>query len=381
MGTTIFSEMSALAREYQAINLGQGFPDFDGPREIRRIAMECIARGQNQYALMQGEAILRRAVARHSARFYQHEPDPDAEITITCGATEALMCAALAFINPGDEVIVFEPCYDSYVPAIRMAGGIPVPVTLHAPAFTFDPLELRAAFTKKTKAVIVNTPHNPTGTVFTNAELGFIADLCCESDTLAIVDEVYEHLLFDQAMHMQLRSFPGMEDRTITISSAGKTFSFTGWKTGWAIAAPHLQKALRSVHQYMVFSTPSPFQYAAAAALDLPDDYYVNLQQRYQRKRNYLADILRQANMPVYMPSGAYFIMADSTAYPFISTDDFARWLIRAIGVACIPPASFYLRPERAGKYVRFCFCKRTETLEEAATRLHKLHAGHIRPA
>lgn len=373
MGMTIFSEITQLAQEYNAINLGQGFPDFDGPLEIKRIAMESIASGNNQYAPMIGAHTLRKAIARHQSRFYFHEIDPDREITVTTGATEALLSTLLAFINPGDEVIVFEPCYDSYVPVIRMAGGIPVPVTLHEPLFKFNHHELREAFSAKTKAIIINTPHNPTGTMFSQLELGFIADVCQEFDALAIMDEVYEHIGFDPAGHIQMRSLPDMKHRTITISSLGKSFSFTGWKIGWVIAPEELQIPIRNIHQYTVFSTATPFQGAAAAALDLPDSYFQQLVSMYQDKRDFLAHALSSAGLYPIIPQGAYFIMADTSEYPFPNMRSFTNWLIKEIGIACIPSTGFYLRPERAGNYVRFCFCKSNQVLETAAERLHKL--------
>ncbi|MGA1278449.1 MAG: methionine aminotransferase [Candidatus Kapaibacteriota bacterium] len=370
VGMTIFSEMTRLAQEHNAVNLGQGFPDFDGPQEIKRLAMEAIASGKNQYAPMIGLPALRRAIARHQSRFYVHEVDPDLEVTVTTGATEGLLCTLLAFINPGDEVIVFEPCYDSYVPVIRMAGGIPVPVTLHEPLFKFNHHELREAFTDKTKAIIINTPHNPTGMMFNQLELGYISDLCQEFDALAILDEVYEHIVFNKSGHVQMRSLPDMKHRTITISSLGKTCSFTGWKIGWVIAPEELTLHIRNVHQYTVFSTATPFQGAAAAALDLPDSFYSGLIEMYREKRDFLAHALVGAGLHPILPDGAYFIMADTSDYPFPNMRAFSSWLIKEIGIACIPNASFYLRPERAGNYVRFCFCKNNQTLELAAERL-----------
>ncbi|MFM8280451.1 MAG: methionine aminotransferase [Bacteroidota bacterium] len=370
VGMTIFSEMTRLAQEHNAVNLGQGFPDFDGPQEIKRLAMEAIASGKNQYAPMIGLPALRRAIARHQARFYVHEVDPDLEVTVTTGATEGLLCTLLAFINPGDEVIVFEPCYDSYVPVIRMAGGIPVPVTLHEPLFKFNHHELREAFTHKTKAIIINTPHNPTGMMFNQLELGFISDLSQEFNVLAIMDEVYEHIVFDLHGHVQMRSLPDMKHRTITISSLGKTCSFTGWKIGWVIAPEELTLHIRNVHQYTVFSTATPFQGAAAAALDLPDSFFSGLIDMYREKRDFLAHALAGAGLHPILPDGAYFILADTSEYPFPNMRAFSSWLIKEIGIACIPNSSFYLQPERAGNYVRFCFCKNNQTLELAAERL-----------
>jgi N-succinyldiaminopimelate aminotransferase len=374
MGMTIFSEITQLAQEHNAINLGQGFPDFDGPLEIKRIAMESIASGQNQYAPMIGMPNLRKAIARHQSRFYFHEIDPDREITVTTGATEALLSTLFAFINPGDEVIVFEPCYDSYVPVIRMAGGIPVPVTLHEPLFKFNHHELQEAFSPRTKAIIINTPHNPTGMMFSQLELGFIADLCQEFNVLAIMDEVYEHIYFDPAGHVQMRSLPDMKHRTITISSIGKTFSLTGWKIGWVIAPEELQIHIRKVHQYSVFSSATPFQGAAAAALDLPNVFYEDFMRMYQQKRDFLAYALSSAGLYPIIPQGTYFMLADTSEFPFPNMRAFTNWLIKEVGIACIPTSAFYIRPERAGNYVRFCFCKSNAVLESAAEKLSFMH-------
>jgi N-succinyldiaminopimelate aminotransferase len=368
IGTSVFAEMSALAREHNAINLGQGFPDFDGPAEVRRAFAEALEAGHNQYAISNGEPILREAIAAHTARFYGREVDPLREITVTSGATEALWCAAFAFIEPGDEVILFEPCYDSYVPAIAMAGGIPVPVTLHAPGFRFDPAELRAAFSSRTRAIYINTPHNPSGTVFSREELELIAELCREHDVLAITDEVYEHILFPGAAHCRLATLPGMWERTLTISSGGKSFSFTGWKVGWAIGPEPLQSALRRVHQFTVFASTTPAQHAIAAGLALPDAYYRELAADYLLRRDFLMGALSDAGLAPRAPEGSYFILAA------IGGDgdglEFSRRLVRQAGVAAIPLDSFYLRPEHGRGWVRFCFCKRWETLHAAAERL-----------
>lgn len=374
-GTTIFSAISALAREHNAVNLGQGFPDFDGPAELIEAARQALGEERNQYAVSQGENILRSAVAEHAKRFYGQETDPATEVTITSGATEALFCSAFAFLDPGDEVIVFEPFYDSYVPAIRLAGAVPVAVTLHAPDFRFDPDELRAAFSPKTKAIYINTPHNPTGTVFTRSELDFIAGLCIEHDVLAVTDEVYEHLVYDTAEHVRLATLPGMAERTLAISSLGKSFSLTGWKIGWAVGHPDLQTALRRVHQFSVFATTTPLQYAAAHALHMPDSYFTALRQEYRERRNYLVQVLLGAGLRPHRPQGSYFILADISDYEFGDGAEFCRFLIEDIGVAAIPTGSFYLHPGRGGKLVRFTFCKRMDTLRAAAERLEKLPA------
>ncbi len=371
--TTVFAEMSALAQELGAVNLGQGFPDFDGPEEIKRLAEEAIRAGHNQYAVSTGEPALREAIARHSLRFYGQQIDPLSEVTVTSGATEALFCSALAFVEPGDEVIVFEPCYDSYVPGIRMAGGIPVPVTLHAPEFRFDPDELRSACTPRTKAILLNTPHNPTGTIFSGEELTLIAELCQEHDLLAICDEVYEHIAYQPARHIRLATLPGMWERTLTISSGGKSFSFTGWKIGWAIGPASLQIAMRRTHQFMVFASTTPLQHAIAGALALPDAYFRGLTDDYRARRDFLMGVLGEIGLQPTLPEGSYFIISDIGGISADSGLEFSRFLIREAGVAAIPLDSFYLRPEHGKQLIRFCFCKSWATLESAAERLRPL--------
>jgi N-succinyldiaminopimelate aminotransferase len=370
---SIFAEMSALAREVGAVNLGQGFPDFDGPSAAKAIAKAAIDTGHNQYAVSAGEAQLRNAIAEHSQRFYSHVVDPMNEITVTSGASEALWCMAFAFIEPGDEVILFEPFFDTYVPNITMAGGIPVPITLRAPNFRPDPDELRRSFSPKTKMILVNTPHNPTGTVLNDEELQLIADLCQEYDVLAVTDEVYEHIVFTGAKHKRLAQYPDMADRTLTLSSGGKTFSFTGWKIGWAIGSAALQTAIRRVHQFTVFASATPLQYGIAEALRLPDDYFNALVNDYEARRDFLMDALQKSGFGVKAPQGSYFILADIHNFPHANATDFCRFLIKEIGIAAIPPAQFYINAEHGEKLVRFCFCKKQETLELAAERLARL--------
>lgn len=372
-GVSVFAEMSALAREYGAVNLGQGFPDFEGPEEIKAAAAAAIADGHNQYAVSHGEAPLREAIADHALRFYQHRVNPATEITVTSGASEAIWCAAFALIEPGDEVIVFEPFFDTYVPNIQMAGGTVVPVTLRAPTFRFDPDTLRAAFGPRTRAILVNTPHNPTGTVFSEEELTLIAELCQQWDVLAITDEVYEHIVFEGATHLRLATLPGMAERTLTLSSGGKTFSFTGWKTGWAIGPTPLQQAIRRVHQFTVFASVTPMQHAIAAALRLPDDYFHTLAADYQARRDFLMDVLTEVGLQPAQPMGSYFILTDIANFPHTDALDFCRFLVREIGVAAIPPGSFYLNQQHGARLVRFTFCKRWETLHAAADRLRRL--------
>jgi N-succinyldiaminopimelate aminotransferase len=370
MGTTIFSEMSALAREHGAVNLGQGFPDFDGPELLKEAAREAISAGFNQYAITHGEPLLREAIAAHAARFYDQQFDPGTEVTVTSGATEALWCSAFAFIEPGDEVIVFDPVYDSYLPAITMAGGLPVAVTLRAPDFRFDPDELRRAFSPRTRAIYINTPHNPSGTVFSREELELIAELCREHDVLAIADEVYEHIVYRPATHLRLATLPGMRERTLSISSGGKSFSFTGWKIGWATGPAELQTALRRVHQFTVFSTSTPMQHAVAQGLLLPDSYFDELAGDYKARRDFLFDLLKSAGLAPKSPEGSYFILCDIAGTSDLDALDYCRWLTREVGVAAIPLDSFYLNPGHGDKLIRFCFCKRWETLEAAAERL-----------
>jgi len=381
---SIFAEMSRLAVERQAINLGQGFPDFDGPRVVKEAAAAAIAAGDNQYAVSNGQPALRRAIAAHSLRFYGQALDPDTEVTVTSGATESLFSAIMGLVNPGDEVVIFEPAYDSYGPAVQMAGGVPRYVPLRVPAdgppdWHFDPDELAAAFGPRTRLMVLNNPHNPTGKVFTAEELGQIAALCVRWDVTALCDEVYEHLVYDGRRHQRLAQQPGMAGRTLTVSSLGKTFGLTGWKVGWTVAAAPLTAAVRAAHQWVTFATATPLQAAGAAALALDDEYYQSLARSYQTRRDFLLGVLQEAGLRVSVPGGAYFIMADFTPLGLAGvTDDvsFCRWLIENLGVAAIPPTAFYSEAHKPlGRgWVRFTFCKRRETLEAAAERLKGLH-------
>jgi len=375
---SIFAEMSRLAAEHQAINLGQGFPDFDGPEEIKAAAMEAIHNGENQYAQSPGQPVLRQAIAAHAQRFYGQAVNPDTEVTVTCGASEALLCAILGLVNPGDEVIVFEPCFDVYVPDILMAGGVPRFVPLRAPDWHIDYAELSAAFNNRTRLILVNTPHNPTGKIFSPADFQQIAALCEQWNTLIISDEVYEHLVYDDARHARLALAPGLAERTLTISSQGKTFSFTGWKTGWAIAPPALTDAVRRVHQFSTFASATPFHSAAARALALPDAYYQTLRADYTARRDFLAEVLHDCGLRFVTPPGTYFIMADFSALGFDDDVKFCRWLTTEIGVAAIPPSAFYSDAHKplGQHYARFAFCKKMETLEKAAERLQRIKTG-----
>ncbi|MGW4546692.1 pyridoxal phosphate-dependent aminotransferase [Streptomyces violaceorubidus] len=379
-GTTIFAEMSALAVRTGAINLGQGFPDTDGPEEIREAAVRALRDGRgNQYPPGPGVPELRAAVAEHQLRRYGLSYDPDTEVLVTAGATEAIAAALLALVEPGDEVVALEPYYDSYAACVAMAGGTRVPVTLrpHGEAgqrsFRLDLDELRDAVTDRTRLLLLNTPHNPTGTVLTRAELATIAELAVERDLLVVTDEVYEHLVFDAAEHIPLASFPGMRERTVTIGSAGKTFSFTGWKVGWVTAAPALVTAVRSAKQYLTYVASGPFQYAVAEALALPESYFTAYREDMEAKRDLLAAGLAEAGFGVYRPAGTYFVTTDIR--PLGERDGFAfcRTLPERCGVAAIPNAVFYDHREQGAPFVRFTFCKRADVLREATDRLLKL--------
>ncbi|MFI1076080.1 pyridoxal phosphate-dependent aminotransferase [Streptomyces puniciscabiei] len=375
-GTTIFAEMSALALSTGSINLGQGFPDTDGPEEVREAAVRALRDGRgNQYPPGPGIPELRTAIAAHQQRRYGLSYDPDTEVLVTAGATEAIAAALLALVEPGDEVVALEPYYDSYAASIAMAGGTRVPVTLrpHDGSFRLDLDELRAAVTDRTRLLLINTPHNPTGTVLTRAELAAIAELAVERDLLVVTDEVYEHLVFDDAVHLPLASFPGMRERTVTIGSAGKTFSFTGWKVGWVTAVPELVSAVRSVKQFLTYVSSGPFQYAVAEALALPDAYFEEFRRSMLARRDILAQGLTEAGFEVFRPAGTYFITTDIR--PLGEKDGFAfcRSLPDRAGVVAIPNAVFYDDREAGAPFVRFAFCKQEEVLREAAERLRAM--------
>ncbi|MFI1014316.1 pyridoxal phosphate-dependent aminotransferase [Streptomyces sp. NPDC020965] len=377
-GTTIFAEMSALAVRTGSINLGQGFPDTDGPDEIREAAVKALRDGRgNQYPPGSGVPELRTAVADHQERFHGLRLDPDTEVLVTTGATEAIAAALLALVEPGDEVIALEPYYDSYAACVAMAGGRRVPVTLRPRdgAYHLDLDELRDAITDRTRLILLNTPHNPTGTVLTRAELAAIAALAVEHDLLVVSDEVYEHLVFD-GEHIPIATFPGMRERTVTIGSAGKSFSFTGWKVGWVTAAPELVSAVRSAKQYLTYVSAGPFQYAVAAALRLPTAYFDTLREEHRTKRDLLSAGLADAGFGVYRPAGTYFVTTDIR--PLGETDGhaFCRALPERAGVVAIPNAVFYDHREQGAPFVRFAFCKRDEVLREAVTRLQGLRGA-----
>ena len=373
-GTTIFTEMTRLANEQGAINLAQGFPDFDGPEFVKEAAIAAIRAGHGQYARMTGITEIHRALSAKYRRDWGLDYAPDTEIVVTSGATEAIFAAIQGICDVGDEVVLFEPYYDSYKASVRMAGAVPRVVTLRAPDWTFDPAELSGAFNERTRAVLVNSPHNPTGKVFSEEELSAIAELCRERGAYCITDEVYEHLVFE-GRHVPMASLPGMRERTITISSFGKTFSLTGWKVGWAMAPPELAAAVRSAHQFITFATATPLQHGAAVALAAGPDYYEALVSDYRQKRDYLVHELSRIGFRVRAPQGTYFACADFRPFGFDDDREFAIHLIEKAGVAAIPPSVFYDNAEHGRSYVRFAFCKKRETLEAAVARLEKLCA------
>ncbi|WBP87935.1 pyridoxal phosphate-dependent aminotransferase [Kitasatospora cathayae] len=373
MGTTIFAEMSALATATGSINLGQGFPDTDGPEEVREAAVRALREGRgNQYPPGPGIPELRTAIAEHQQRFHGLSYDPDTEVLVTAGATEAIAAALLALLEPGDEVIAFEPFYDSYAACIAMAGAIRRPLTLRAPAFRPDLDELRALITPRTRLLLINTPHNPTGTVLTADELAGIAALAVEHDLLVVTDEVYEHLVFG-ATHHPVAALPGMRERTVTISSAGKTFSYTGWKVGWVTASPALVSAVRTAKQYLTYVSAGPFQYAVAEALRLPDSYFATFRADLLRKRDLLVDGLSSAGFRVFNPEGTYFITTDITPLGEKDGLEFCRSLPDRCGVVAIPNVVFYDNTDAGRSLVRFTFCKRDDVLREAVARLRRL--------
>ncbi|MFJ6630808.1 pyridoxal phosphate-dependent aminotransferase [Streptomyces sp. NPDC091376] len=385
-GTTIFAEMSALAARTGSINLGQGFPDTDGPEEVREAAVRALRDGRgNQYPPGPGVPELRAAIAGHQREWYGLAYDPDTEVLVTAGATEAIAAALLALVEPGDEVIALEPYYDSYAACIAMAGGTRVPVTLRPDEgpgggaadrhYALDLDELRDAVTDRTRLILLNSPHNPTGTVLTREELAAVAALAVERDLLVVTDEVYEHLVFE-GEHTPIVTFPGMRERTVTIGSAGKTFSFTGWKVGWVTAAAPLVTAVRSAKQFLTYVASGPFQYAVAEALALPRSYFDGLRDDLRAKRDLLGSGLAAAGFDVYRPAGTYFVTTDIR--PLGEKDGFAfcRALPERCGVVAIPNAVFYDHRDEGAPFVRFAFCKRTDVLEEAVARLKGLAAG-----
>lgn len=368
----VFTEFVELAKKHRAIDLSSGYPDFDGPSEALEAAYAAMRAGENQYAMLHGEPVLRHAIAAHNERFYGVYPDPETEITVTSGAAEAIHSIMDGLLNPGDEVIVFEPIYPYYPPNILMSGGVVRSIPLRPPHWNFDVDELAAAFNKKTRAIIVNTPHNPTGKIFSRVELQQIGELCAQWNTIAVTDEVYEHLVYDGAEHVRLADLPGMRERTLTISSYSKTFSATGWRIGWVIGPENLIQAVRLAHQYVADCSATPLQYGAAAALNLSDRYYLNLKETYEKKRDLLLQAVLTAGMKAERPAAGFFILAEIDHLGFSDDFAFCRHLIRAARISAIPPSAFYSTENRhLGKdYVRFAFCKTDDVLSEAGKRL-----------
>jgi len=374
LGTTVFEVMSALAREHQSVNLGQGFPDDKGPEAVRRAAAEYLLNGHNQYPPMMGLPELRQAVAEHARRFQGLDVDWQTEVLVTSGATEALGDCLFGLIEPGDEVVLIEPLYDSYLPIVRRAGGIPRLVRLQPPEWRLPHEELASAFNDRTKLILFNTPMNPCSKVFDREELGFIADLCLKHDVYAVCDEVYEHIVFDHCRHLSIMNLPGMRDRTARIGSAGKSFSVTGWKVGYVTAAPDMLKAIAKTHQFMTFTTPPNLQWGAATGLRLGDDYFNSLSSEMQRKRDRLADGLARIGFDVLPSRGTYFVTTDFRPLGFNGTDDdFCRHITSEAGVTAVPVSAFYDDPAVAPRhFIRFCFCKNDSTLDAAIERLSK---------
>jgi len=368
---SVIREMTRLAMDYGAANLAQGFPDFPAPAELLEAARRALADGHNQYAVTWGAPRFRRALAEKVHWFNGIEVDPERHITVTCGATEAMMATLLATVNPGDEVIVFEPFYENYGPDTQLSGAVPRFVRLRLePGFPFDPDELHRAVTPRTRAIIVTTPHNPTGKVFSREELELIAEVCRRHDLLAITDEVYEHIIYDGDAHVTLAALPEMAERSVIVNSISKSYSVTGWRIGWAIAPPHVADAIRKVHDFLTVGAPAPLQEAAAVALAFPREYYAQLSEMYQRKRDTLLAILRGAGFTCLVPSGAYYIMCDVSGFGFANDYEFTMHLIKEIGVAPVPGSSFFHDPADGKDYVRFAFPKREETFAEVRTRL-----------
>ncbi len=375
---SVIREMTRQAMQYGAVNLAQGFPDFSAPAEIKKAAQDAIAADVNQYAITWGAKNLRNAIARQMEEWRGLSIDPEREITVCCGSTETIVATLLAVCNKGDEVIVFEPFYENYGPDSIISGAKPRFVSLHPPQnpdgeWTFDEQELREAFQPHTKAIILNTPNNPTGKVFSRKELELIRDLCVEFNVLAITDEIYDHILYDNAQHISIATLEGMRERTITINGLSKSYSVTGWRVGWAIAPPAITNAIRKVHDFLTVGAAAPLQEAGATALSLPPSYYEQLAERYRKGRDQLIPALENAGFRCYRPRGAYYVMTDITAFHFPNDVEFASYLVKEIGIACVPGSSFYKHPKDGSQQVRFAFCKKPETLNEAARRLEKL--------
>jgi aminotransferase len=373
---SVIRDMTRQAMAKGAINLAQGFPDFPAPAVLKQAAADAIAADINQYPITWGAKPLRDAIASKYRRTYEMDYDPEQEITVCCGATEGMVASLLAVLNPGDEVVLFEPFYENYGPDTQLCGAETRYVTLHAPDWRFDPDELRRAFNSRTKAIILNSPNNPTGKVFSREELVQIAALCQEFDALAITDEIYEHILYEDAVHVPIASLPGMRERSILVNSMSKTYSVTGWRVGWVLAPPDLSNSIRKVHDFLTVGAASPLQAAGVVALSLPDDYYRGLGTEYAKRRDHIINNLESAGFRCFRPQGAYYVMTDVSAFGFADDVAFVRHLIEHVGIAAVPGSSFYSPHECGGsQQVRFCFCKKYETLESAGQHLMRLNA------
>lgn len=370
---SVIREMTRLANLHGAVNLAQGMPDFPAPQEIKEIACQAIMSDVNQYAITWGASGFRSAIAEKTRACLGLDIDPEREITVTCGSTEAMIASLLAVIDPGDEVIVFEPFYENYGPDAILSGATPRYVPLEPPDWRFDPDRLEGAFNRRTRAIIINTPNNPTGKIFSREELQCIAELCHRWDVIAITDEIYEHILYDGFRHCAMATLDGMRDRTITINGLSKTYSVTGWRVGYAIAPAALTAGIRKVHDFLTVGAAAPLQEAGAAALRLPPGYYRELASAYQHRRDTLLDGLERIGLRCSIPRGAYYIMADISGVTGLDDQEFTRYLVRDIGVAVVPGSSFFHRASDGRQYIRFCFCKRESTLLEAALRLQRI--------
>jgi aminotransferase len=374
---SVIREMTREAMKYGAVNLSQGFPDFAAPDDIKRVAMQAITDDINQYAITWGARDFREAIARKTRWYLGLDIDPETDITVTCGSTEGMIAAMMATVDPGEEVVIFEPFYENYAPDAILSDAHPRYVPLRAPDWSFDRDELRSVFNEKTRAIIVCNPNNPTGKVFTRDEMEFIAGLCKEFDAFCFTDEIYEHILYPRAgaeiEHISMAQLPQMRERTVIVNSMSKTYSVTGWRVGYCIAPAEITSGIRKVHDFLTVGAAAPLQAAGAYALSLPPEYYDTLQAQYRARRDLLVPILEQAGFGVFVPDGAYYIMTDISTFGFPDDVAFTRHLIREVGVACVPGSSFYSVPERGAQQVRFCFCKKDETLNLAAERLGKL--------
>jgi aspartate/methionine/tyrosine aminotransferase len=373
---SVIREMTRLAHVHDAINLGQGFPDFPAPEAVKQAAARAIAEDHNQYPITWGVPAFREAIAATYARDYGMQVDPETEICVTCGATEAMAASFLGLLDPGDEVVVFEPFYESYSPDSILAGASLRFVTLHAPDWSFDTDELAAAFSSRTRAVVIGTPHNPTGKVFTREELAAIADLCLEHDAIAITDEIYEHITYDGAEHVPIATLDGMRERTVTISALSKTYAVTGWRVGWAIAPPALMAGIRATHDFLTVAAATPLQMAGAAAMELPASYYEETRHAYTERRDVMIRVLGEAGFTAQPPQGAYYVMADVSSLGFDDDVAAARYLVSEVGVAAVPGSSFFSRPQLGSHLLRFAFPKQLATLEEAGRRLRGAGRG-----